>query len=51
MIADKFGLTSLEYILAHNAAGDGDLWGRLSRNLASRKAINNIMEEFLWVDQ
>lgn len=50
-IAEKFGENSLEHIIATNCAGDGDLWGRVSRHPKSAEALQRIMEEFLWVDQ
>ena len=46
-----FGEESVESMIATQAAGDGDLWGRFSRHPVSRKALNNIIEELLWVDQ
>jgi len=46
-----FGEESIESMIATQAAGDGDLWGRFSRHPVSRKALNNIIEELLWVDQ
>ena len=50
-IEERFGTNSLHHILAMNAAGDGDLWGRYSRHPLSIKAMNEIMEEFLWAGQ
>ena len=50
-VNDVFGEDSVESMIAKLAAGDGDLWGRFGRHPTSRKALENIIEELLWVDQ
>ena len=50
-VNDVFGEDSVESMIATQAAGDGDLWGRFSRHPTSKRALNNIIERLLWVDQ
>jgi|TARA_R110000744_G_scaffold375181_1_gene488483 hypothetical protein len=47
VVEEKFGANSLEFNMTQMAAGDGDMWGRFSRNKTFSQAFDNIITKVL----